>query len=62
MNTIQLLSDIVLHPRKYDHVVNVPMQFDAAEKLFHDHANDISTKVFQACGQVLIRSGKYIKA
>jgi len=28
-----LLQDIVVHPRRYDHVVNVPRRYDAAREL-----------------------------
>lgn len=33
MNTQQLLTDIVLHPRRYDLVANVPGRYEAAVQL-----------------------------
>lgn len=60
MNQIQLLSDIVLHPKKYTHVVNVPGQFDAAEALYKNFYDEISCKVLDKIRGILLRSGKYV--
>src|SRR5690242_6950058 len=59
MNT-QILKDIVINPRKYDHILNAPSKYDAAQELYTQHFNGLAAKERKACEGVLIKSGKWI--
>jgi hypothetical protein len=55
---MKLLIDIVMHPRKYDGVQNLPLRFDAAEALL-PFWNKLSAKVQHVVEEVLVKSGYY---
>jgi hypothetical protein len=53
------LIEIVLHPAKYRHIANLPMQFDAAEQLVNSHWEELKTPIKKAIARILIHSGRY---
>jgi hypothetical protein len=55
------LIDIVMHPKKYTHVIGVPGQFDAAEYLLNNHWEELTEKQASRVEDVLVRSGRYEK-
>lgn len=60
INTVKLLSDKVMNPAKYYWVIGMPGQFDAAEKLYNDHWDELPANVANKVETVLQRSGKYL--
>ena len=49
----------IRNPRKYDHVIDYPGEFDAAELLLSQW-NDLSAKDKERVSAILIHSGRYI--
>lgn len=54
----KLLLEIVRYPRRFDHILGLPQQFDAAEALL-DYWEKLSNKEQELVTEVLVASGKY---
>lgn len=58
---LKITIDALMHPRKYDYVINAPGQFDAAVYLYKNHADELPEKVWKKVEEVLLRSGRYAR-
>lgn len=50
---IEILKDKILHPERYDHCLNVPSQYDAADYLYNELQGELTAKECRACEKVL---------
>lgn len=57
----KLLIDIVMHPRKYKHIANMPGRYDAAFQLYNEFINELTDRVYKKCVDILMKSGCYVK-